>query len=98
MPFDIGFIELCILLVVGLMVLGPDKLPVAARQLSKWFGGIGRHVNSFTSEMNRELEMDELRREIEAQKSQMNQVTNVSQFNTDALNQNHQTKGKTDVD
>lgn len=98
MPFDIGFIELCILLVVGLMVLGPDKLPVAARQLSKWFGGIRRHVNSFTSEMNRELEMDELRREIEAQKSQMNQVTNVSQFNNDALNQNHQTKGKTDVD
>lgn len=77
MPFDIGFIELCILLVVGLMVLGPDKLPVAARQLSKWFGGIRRHVNSFTSEMNRELEMDELRREIEAQKKQMNEVTNV---------------------
>ncbi|MBT1449286.1 Sec-independent protein translocase protein TatB [Glaciecola sp. XM2] len=94
MPFDIGFIELCILLVVGLMVLGPDKLPVAARQLSKWFAGIRRHVNSFSSEMNRELEMDELRREFEAQKSRINEVTNATQFNKDGVNQNHQTQSK----
>nr|WP_136252025.1 Sec-independent protein translocase protein TatB [Ningiella ruwaisensis] len=74
MPFDIGFIELCILLIVGLIVLGPDKLPVAARQLSKWFGGIRRNVNSFTSEINRELEMDELRRQVESQKQKLNSV------------------------
>lgn len=81
MPFDIGFIELCILLVVGLMVLGPDKLPVAARQLSKWFGGMRRHVNSFTSEMNRELEMDELRRELDAQKKQISEATSLRASN-----------------
>jgi sec-independent protein translocase protein TatB len=74
MPFDIGFIELSILLVVGLMVLGPDKLPVAARQLSKWFSGMRRNINSFTSEMSRELEMDELRRELDAHKKQLNET------------------------
>lgn len=74
MPFDIGFIEICVLLVVGLAVLGPDKLPVAARQLSKWVGSIRRSVQSFTSEVNRELEMDELRRQVEAQKEQLNSV------------------------
>jgi sec-independent protein translocase protein TatB len=76
MPFDIGFIELCILLVVGLMVLGPDKLPVAARQLSKWFRGTRRHIHSFTSEINRELEMDELSRELNAQKQALSMQDN----------------------
>lgn len=76
MPFDIGFIELCVLLVVGLLILGPDKLPVAARQLSKWFGGLRRTVNSFQSEMSRELEMDELRRQLEAQKQQIDNTIN----------------------
>lgn len=93
MPFDIGFIELCILLIVGLTVLGPDKLPVAARQLSKWFGGMRRNVNSFKSEMSRELEMDELRRQIEAQKQHMKNPLGLDELseqqpNNDQCNKN----------
>lgn len=79
MPFDVGFIELCVLLIVGLIVIGPDKLPVAARQLSKWFGGIRRHVNSFKSEVTRELEMDELRRQLESQKQSLEKVVDIAE-------------------
>ncbi len=92
MPFDIGFIELCILLIVGLTVLGPDKLPVAARQLSKWFGGMRRNVNSFKSEMSRELEMDELRRQIEAQKHHMKNPLGLDKLTGQQANKNQENK------
>jgi sec-independent protein translocase protein TatB len=94
MPFDIGFIELCILLVVSLTVLGPDKLPVAARQLSKWTAAIRRNVSSFTSEVGRELEMDELRREIDAQKQQLKNVANI---NSDETKKKHLNDVKGDL-
>ncbi|MFC4698966.1 Sec-independent protein translocase protein TatB [Glaciecola siphonariae] len=98
MPFDIGFIELCILLVVALIVLGPDKFPVAARQLSKWFGGIRRNVNSLTSEFNRELEMDELRRQVDAQKQQLKAAVFLGENENENENESVNTHEKAPTD
>ena len=62
--FDIGFIELVICAVIALLVLGPERLPAAARTAGRWVGGARRMVSQFTSELDRELKADELRKEL----------------------------------
>lgn len=60
--FDIGFAELLIIAVVALVVLGPEKLPVAARTLGLWLGRIRRTVGSIQSEISEELRIEEMKR------------------------------------
>ena len=60
--FDIGFSELVIVAVVALIVIGPERLPKAARTLGHLFGRLQRYVNDVKSDINRELELDELRK------------------------------------
>ena len=42
--FDIGFLELLICGVIALLVLGPERLPTAARAAGRWIGGARRMV------------------------------------------------------
>lgn len=62
--FDIGFLELLICGVIALLVLGPERLPTAARAAGRWIGGARRMVSQFTSELDRELKAGELRDEL----------------------------------
>ena len=60
--FDIGFSELVIIAVVALIVIGPERLPKAARTMGHLFGRLQRYVNDVKSDINREIELDELRK------------------------------------
>lgn len=62
--FDIGFVELLICGIIALLVLGPERLPGAARAAGRWIGGARRMVGQFTSELDRELKAEELRKEL----------------------------------
>jgi len=67
--FDIGFSELVVIGVVALLVLGPERLPRLARDAGRWLGRARRYVNRVREEIDREVELSELRRlrdEIEA--------------------------------
>lgn len=67
--FDVGFSELLVIGVVALLVLGPERLPKLARDVGRWFGRARRYVNRVREEIDREVELSELRRlrdEIEA--------------------------------
>jgi sec-independent protein translocase protein TatB len=60
--FDIGFSEIVVIGVVALIVIGPERLPKTARTLGHLFGRLQRYVNEVKADINREMELDELRR------------------------------------
>ena len=60
--FDIGFSEIVVIAVVALIVIGPERLPRTARMLGHLFGRLQRYVNEVKADINREMELDELRR------------------------------------
>jgi len=62
--FDIGFLELLICGVIALLVLGPERLPTAARAAGRWVGAARRMVSQFSSELDRQLKAEELREEL----------------------------------
>jgi sec-independent protein translocase protein TatB len=60
--FDIGFSELLVIGVVALIVIGPQKLPRVARTAGILMGRLQRYVSDVKADINREIELDELRK------------------------------------
>jgi sec-independent protein translocase protein TatB len=60
--FDIGFSELIVIGVVALIVIGPERLPKVARTLGHLLGRAQRYVNDVKSDINREMQLDELKK------------------------------------
>lgn len=58
--FDIGFWELALISVVGLVVLGPERLPVAIRQISRFIHSAKSMATSVKDELSQELKIKEL--------------------------------------
>ncbi|EPF7979097.1 Sec-independent protein translocase protein TatB [Vibrio harveyi] len=58
--FDIGFWELVLISVVGLVVLGPERLPHAIRSVSRFVGAAKSMANSVKDELSHELKVQEL--------------------------------------
>lgn len=71
--FDIGFLELLIIGVVGLLVLGPERLPKAARTTGLWIGKIKRTVAGMQREINAQLEAEELRQKLNEQQKKLDE-------------------------
>ncbi|KAA1189757.1 twin-arginine translocase subunit TatB [Pseudohalioglobus sediminis] len=62
--FDIGFTELVIVAIVGLLVIGPERLPGAIRTASAWLGRIKRGFNDIKREVEQELHNDAVMQEL----------------------------------
>jgi sec-independent protein translocase protein TatB len=60
--FDIGFSELLVIGVVALIVIGPEKLPRVARTVGVLAGRLQRYVADVKADINREIELEELRK------------------------------------
>ena len=60
--FDIGFSELMVIGVVALIVIGPERLPRVARTLGHLAGRLQRYVGDVKADINREMELDELKK------------------------------------
>lgn len=60
--FDVGFSEMLVIAVVALVVIGPEKLPGVAKTVGAWFGRLQRYVNDVKADINREIELEELRK------------------------------------
>jgi len=66
--FDIGWTELAIVALIGLLVIGPKELPATMRMIAGWIGkvrGLAREFQSGLDDMMRETELDKLKEQAE---------------------------------
>lgn len=82
--FDIGFSELMVIGVVALLVIGPERLPKVARTLGHLLGRAQRYVNDVKSDINREIQLDEL-------KKLQSQVSDSARALEDSVRQEYET-------
>ncbi len=62
---DFSFAEIALCLVIALVVLGPEKLPRAARGIGRWVGTAKGYLRNLTAELDRETRASDLRKELE---------------------------------
>lgn len=59
--FDVGFWELCLIAVLALLILGPERLPRVARTAGLWLGKARRFMADVKADIDSELNREELR-------------------------------------
>lgn len=62
--FDISFFELLVVTVVGLVVIGPERLPETIRSISLWIGRLKRSLRETRTEIERQIGADDIRRQL----------------------------------
>ena len=93
--FDgISTIETMVIIVVILLVIGPERLPETLRTLGLWVGRLQRSFTSVKTEIEKEIDMDGIRRQLhnEAVMEEMRRIEEEVKAGTDVLSQ------KTEVD
>lgn len=74
--FDIGFWELMLISIMGLVILGPERLPVAIRTVRGWIGNARRLSDSVKTELTEELRIHELHENLK--KAEQGDMSNLS--------------------
>lgn len=72
--FDVGFWEILLILVLALLVIGPERLPGAARTAGLWVGKIRRYVEGVKSDVEQEFDLTEFKRIVHNQEVQINEM------------------------
>lgn len=62
--FDVGFTELLLIGVIGLLILGPERLPVTVKKASLYIGRLRKQFSEIKAEVEREIGADEIRNQI----------------------------------
>ncbi|MDD2723500.1 MAG: Sec-independent protein translocase protein TatB [Methylovulum sp.] len=65
--FEVGFSELCMIALVALLVIGPERLPKFARLAGFWIGKTRNMVANVKSEIHAELQAEEMRQLLKSQ-------------------------------
>ena len=71
--FDIGFAELLLIGLVGLLVVGPEQLPGAVRTVLAWVNRFRRSFDQIRTEVRRELHNDEVLQKLKEESQQLEQ-------------------------
>jgi sec-independent protein translocase protein TatB len=74
--FDFGFWELALVLIISLIVLGPERLPIFASQLGSWLKKIKDFANNVKTSIENESRMSDLKKIIDEQKEELSEIKN----------------------
>lgn len=72
--FDFGFWEMMVVMVVALLVVGPERLPGLARKVGGWVGNARRYLRSVQSDIRREFHADEMRQMLDKQQGEIREL------------------------
>ena len=62
--FDIGGFELLLVAIVGLLIVGPERLPEVLRSIGLWMGRLKRAFHAAKTEIEQEIGMDDIQRQL----------------------------------
>lgn len=84
--FDFGFWELILVMIVGLIVIGPKRLPKVAAQVGEWLGRMRHLVHQFRQSVQQELQAEELKEVLHQQQNEIQELRDIvrSQADPDA--------------
>ncbi len=95
--FDIGFLELVVVGVIALIVLGPERLPHAARTAGRWVGKIKRMVRQVSEEVDKQLKAEELREKLKQEGDTLG-LEHIEKTVADALEKAKEFKDQVETD
>lgn len=84
---NVGMTELLAFGIIALLVLGPEKLPEAARFAGKWYAKIKRMISSVQTDIDRELRMSELREQMQQEMQRIQELEQKMQLQMQAMQQ-----------
>jgi len=96
---EIGFQEIILIMVVALLVIGPERMPGLARKAGLLFGKARRFVSSVKEDIDRELAAEELKKIIEQQKESagLHDIIEETKESIDEVRQEYLVKSVDDV-
>ena len=62
--FDIGFQELLLISVIGLLIMGPERLPGAIRTTSLWLGRLRQGFQQIKHDIEQEVGVDDIKQQL----------------------------------
>jgi len=84
---DVGFSELLVFGIITLLVLGPEKLPEAARFAAKWYSKFKQAITSVQNDIDRELRLSEFREQMQKEMQRIQELEQKMQTQMNALQQ-----------
>lgn len=88
--FGIDFSELVVILVVALVVVGPERLPKVARTLGHLWGRAQRYINSVKTDISRDMAIDEIHKLRERVQQEAGSAEQAMSHATQAIDQQAQ--------
>ena len=92
--FDVGFWEIAIIALIALIILGPERLPRAARTIGLWVGKARRTLSEVKRDIDRELDASELKN-IKNIKDDFKDTKNIFEDAASTLNETASTLNET---
>lgn len=83
--FDVGFWEICLIGVIALIVIGPERLPRVARVTGLWIGKFRGLIRTVKHDIDEQLRLEELRQSMERQNNELHQGVNKLNETVDSL-------------
>ena len=87
--FDIGFWEILLIGVLALVILGPERLPKAARTVGYWVGKGRRYIEGVKQEVESEFDASELKRLLHNQEVQLKELQNKIEDSQSEISENY---------
>jgi sec-independent protein translocase protein TatB len=72
--FDVGFWEFALIAVIGLIVVGPERMPAIARKAGHYVGKVKKFVAKVQEDIGDELEADQLKEHLSLEDKDANIV------------------------
>ena len=72
--FDVGFAEIVIVLVLGLIVLGPERLPRAIKTVAYWWRKLRNHMHTLQAEIDKEIAETNVKEHVKEYQSHVDDI------------------------